>query len=127
MLKAPRLTGSCHMLRSGELLLTWYQPLTSVHFKDIDTTFSFETNAAHSIRPTETNSARSVCTRHKRMDRPGGRAAVTSRAQTTSTAQSFQLNGQIEVSQAGDMIFERCWSRKIDRLYSQVNTKRRCS
>ncbi|MEM9497874.1 MAG: CocE/NonD family hydrolase [Pseudomonadota bacterium] len=117
-LKAPRLSRSRDVRDNGELRIAWHQPSTSVHFEDTGTTFSYETQAEHSIRSDDANSAQSAFTHRMTLDRPDGSASVVSSVKATSTAQSYHVNGQIEVSWSGVEIYEKQWSCTVERRFS---------
>ncbi|MEL7256960.1 MAG: CocE/NonD family hydrolase [Pseudomonadota bacterium] len=117
-LAAPRLIRWRETRPNGRIALKWHQPMTSLRFDDIHTTFSYETFADHQIHPDDSNSAQSVFIHHMTVDRPDGVASVTSRIEATCDADRYFLESGIKVSWAGKGIFERQWSRIIDRCLS---------
>lgn len=117
-LSEPKLTRSRKVGREGGIASKWHQPLTSLRYNDTDTAFSYETWADHWIHPDDPNSTRSIFIHNMTVERPDGTASVTSWMQATCDADRYFLDSCIEVSWAGTRIFERQWSRTIDRRLS---------
>ncbi|WP_306116916.1 CocE/NonD family hydrolase [Roseovarius sp. MMSF_3305] len=118
MLASPVLTRSKEIGQNGDLITKWHQPPMSMCFNDIETTFSHETRAEHSIDADDPTSASSMFSHQMSVDRPDGRASVSSQVRASSTADAYVIEGHIDVSWAGETIFERHWSRVVDRRFS---------
>ncbi|QGX99112.1 CocE/NonD family hydrolase [Roseovarius faecimaris] len=117
-LAAPRLIRSRRADGDTDCAMAWHQPLTTVHYSDICTTFSYETWADHRIQTSDPTSAQSVFVHAMSVDRPDGRASVTSRIRTTCTTDCYLIENAIEVSWSGRMIFSRDRSHTIERKLS---------
>jgi predicted acyl esterase len=98
--------------------IQWHQPFTCVRLGDIGLDFGFETRAEHGIKLEDPTSA---CTRFEHrlyFSRGDWTVEILGIAELTSTQNTFNPCGSLEVRENGRLIFQRRWSPILPRTCS---------
>ena len=94
------------------------EPLKRLHFNKIDLEVGVETLVEHKITSNEPNSASTRCEHRLHLSRPNWTVEVISITELTSTENTYNPTGSIEVRENGEICFRRQWAPVISRICS---------
>ena len=89
-----------------------------LRFDEIDTTLSHSLRREFTIRPDDPLSARYVLTQSYEMGRDGWRIRIASRTAMRSDAQSFHIDGAMQVFENDAQVWNRDWAETVPRNLS---------
>ncbi len=96
---------------------SWRQPKRVIKFEEINLEFGTETDALHTIQTDDLTSAKSEFTHQLNFCRNEWIVEVSSKAELTSTEESFRLRGILKIRENGNLIFSREWNSVVPRKY----------